>query len=767
VSEINRPKEPGAGNLSVALLLIRVMPAHLESVWKQIDTVFLQRTKDLDATWYSMYACIGDYDLAVVSNAVPEETLGLGSKWLRGILGVRHLPFCVTTAREHEAIRAVAKHDAITVTFLQIHPSASQESGLQAEQELVERIRQRSSQSVAVVPLYGIPELVVLSECASLVDIPRIADLVITLEKGRSSQARCPLIYRTLTFPCLAHQTLFKSPSSGRSSAVDARLEVHVSCIPGYAPHIQKGLREVGHSNSDPGWMAGEHDVHASFPVASISDLSAVIRGLVALRRANQTRILSTSCSLGFSAEERPRIEDQRDLINEQPILGIEESEIEALQEAFPGVGHRLVRMIFAFNDLATNPHYSPRIVDMVLPMAALVDDAVDFAKLAKSDPDNLQFMAWELSERLMPVHAGVDQRTISAHPSISPVESPGRHVIGGVARTLLAAEAVALSLIHDAIGSYWTGYCVVGVRFPGFYHEHQVIDIPPGDLWRPESWCGLIHESMHALIELDRRDREVFGADQQYDRILKDLRSSQLISGDRSWIGPVANEVTADILTLAFGPSWDLELYFKTVWSYFREVNYVVESWPKGESYFQAWFFRSVCTWISAHLPVPDEVGGQAQQANHVWECTKEMRGVFRRWGLTKEIEWAERRGFFGEQSLAGYVAFLELIRFVHLRARELMSPGSEGDRRSYFSTRADHEIEGVMAGKWDFGRASRYPELLVWRLRQRTLGREETRAGRDIQRERAAVLRLLTNTYWHKRRRLLEPTREAGRPV
>lgn len=747
------------------LLLLRIRPAYLRVVHRQLSELLQREVQENPHVWFRLFLCLGDYDLILISNAYAPEDLSLGHKWLDGILGVREVPVCISTESQMESFRDLIESRLIVVTFAQLHPAANQSGGIFLEEALRKRLSELPGGFV-VLPLYGIPELAVMAPWERVSQIPMCADTAIKTANEISKDESYPLLYRSLTLTCIDIDLVDNPQGADDTADCNADFQILMSVVPGYVPEIRRSVQEtIKVASVDASWCAGLFDVVVSVPVKSTRDTCERINELLSLRKRNISHLLATSSTLSFPAAQRPGLDFPSKLLAVPTMHDLDPGDARLLIDVFGGLGRRLVKTMFNFNDLATNPLFSPAVLDMSLPVADLLVNSIELATLIRDGKEDRRPIAKYLEERLAPVHSGVDQRTIAAHASICPVESHARYLIGGVDRLLVAAQTIPLSLIHQSAGKHWMGYCVIGIRYPDFFHERLVIDIPPDALWYPENWGAIFHEAMHAYMETLRGGAFCQSPETSYGKILADIaarRPMKVAPGLAANEG-LADEVVTDVLTMRCGPQWDKMLYFRSVWHYLLSAEHRGAKRAESKALFAAWFFRSTCTWLAWEDVSDGNRLSALGDSDWIRDRTKAMRQAFLRAGgeLEEVIDQVDELKLLSDVQI--YRNFAGLLDFAVSHSKAAFPAEVMHRRQEFFDGAAGTLIDAVRADDYDFGEEIEFPELLIWKLRKRVFDQENVHV---ISLERAAVMRLLVNAYWRTRAKILSVAGPLGSP-
>lgn len=763
----------------VRLHLLRVRPGRAGSVIDEIhEHVNPERSK--------LYRLLGDYDLLLVTAVGVDKVHVLGTGWIEGIVGVREIP-CFTWRREPDPLKIleeISSWPLASLSFVQLHPAAYIDHGLGIEKALAQRLQ--SAEKAHVFGLYGIPEMAILRPWRELGDFQEAASILEhhAAGVGRLYRLEHPLVFRTLTLVGLARvDQLDQDEMAGAKPHDDCTVLLHLTSSFRFHDHLQQvALQIFGHEDDEDSSKVkfysslGLHDFTLSLDVHTPADLDRLLGQIVRYREETSGRLLATSSSLQF--QQSPEIEPPRhpylDGFNtlQVPLIDLDDDEVELIDEELDATGQRVIRTLFNFNDLLANPAMAPAVLDMVPGISYLAQRARfrshNLRRLKSADrPRRLRIERREahreLSDILLPIHAAVDQRTIAAQAAVSPVESHSRYLVGGIARVLLAAETIPLCLLRHADIRYWWGYVISGARHPHFYHEHNVVDIPPDALWLPEYWFVLIHESMHALVHANPKNR--FGLPEALRESVSARPFLTLPDELRTFASFRVLEYTlkesfVDLLTFNCGPSWDPELYFRGVWSYLISSHAALAS----EELFNSLFLRNTYVYLSTCPELADiseedlEVGATFERlTSRLPSLVEEMLADYRRWDpqLEEIAVAAQERGLTNPEEIKKLAAGLHILPLA--RRTRIFDRETSTERQTYFETDLEQLMQAVLEDGDDLELQAeiQHPELLVWKLQEW----EQRANSRSIDWAwlRAAAIRMLTNEYWLNRRHTL----------
>lgn len=759
----------------IRLHLLRVRPGRAGSVIDEIH-------EHVDPERSKLYRLLGDYDLLIVTALGVDDVHVLGTEWIEGIVGVREIP-CFTWHREPEPSKIldeISSWSLASLSFVQLHPAAYIDHGLSIEKALAESLQ--TTETAHVFGLYGIPEMAILRPWRNLSDFQEAAS---SLEHHAAGVAELyllehPLVFRTLTLVGLARgDELDDAVMADATPHEDCSVLLHLTSSFRFHEHLRRTALTVfgNKDDEDPSRVRfhsslGLHDFTLSLDVRTPADLHELLGQLVIYREETSGRLLATSSSLQLqrSPETEPPSQAYLDRFNtlQVPLVDLDGDEVELIDNELGATGQRVIRTLFNFNDLLANPAMAPAVLDMVPGISYL-------AQRARFRSRNLRDLRTagrprrlrterreahrELSDILLPIHAAVDQRTIAAQAAVSPVESHSRYLVGGIARVLLAAETVPLCLLRHADIRYWWGYVISGARHPHFYHEHNVVDIPPDALWLPEHWFVLIHESMHALVHANPKNR--FGPTENVSaRPFLALPDELLTFAKFGVLEYTLRESFVDLLTFNCGPSWDPELYFRGVWSYLISSHAALAS----EELFNSLFLRNTYVYLSTCPELADiseedlkDPTGLERLTSRLPSLVEEMLANYRRWDpqLAEIALAAQERGLTDSEEIKKLATGLHILPLA--RRTRIFDRETSTERQTYFETDLEQLMQAVLEDGDDLELQAeiQHPELLVWKLQQ---WEQRPDAGSiDWAWLRAAAIRMLTNEYWLNRRHTL----------
>jgi len=749
---------------AIRIHLIRVLPGFMEYVTSQIAANLNQN--DSISQW-KIFATLGDYDFALISVAPVESPPVLGSSWVSGVTGVREIP-CFSWVKSEsveDVFDKIARHEYVTITFLQLHPAAYHNLGLSPEQDIVLKLSKRH----AALGLYGIPEIVTIAKWQEIADIEDTTDFILSCcEQG--NHLNHSLLYRTLTV-------------IGVEYPLPADKRINQACVSNHKILLNVSTFERDHEklfhsasmvfagksisiSSTPGLF----DYTITISLGSAEDFSEIIKLIIEYRNNNKNSIGATSSSVQIA---RPRIDKmtsgkETNLERSKPFalmrtlqININSDDCDKIEKYLGDTGRRIIRTIFNFNDILNNPVLSPNIQDMTLGITYLAKVAIDYAEIVKGNVNNQynrRIAETALSRILLPIHAGVDQRTIAAHAAISPVESHTRYLVGGIARLLLATESLPLSLLRRAGINHWWGYCVTGVRHTHFYHDEQVVDIPPDALWRPEEWYVIIHEAMHALMHAKRqtifdKNETVEGSFGHAFEKCKYVHINRYIIDDA-----ILNESVVDALAFECGPNWDRQLYFVSVWNYILRHKATAGTMEDPNIFFVNFFVRNTFVWVYSEIRL--NLLTVEQFIDNPWETFDRMVENYTAWDLKKSvIDEAKRLGLISGMTQLSKLA--PLIEFMN--STKIFDKNNDKERQEYFDEKLKNILLKAVSGSYDFDKGIKYPELLVWKLRELANKRSDSEIKEGLNkignwaRFRVAAIHILANEYWRKKRTIL----------
>lgn len=760
--------------------MIRVLPESLPAVCQQIRSAVSKNPEVKTA----LYLCFGDYDLVVISCAPYGKGRILGDEWHSGVVGIREIPvfhWCHNQDSE-DVFDTIVKNRNLCLLFAYLNPLAPIDYGLRLERQVAANF----AEDIAVLGLYGIPELLFVAPWFDPTNIQQACTGIyrIFADVTRANGLPYPLLLRTLSFVLLGGDALdvleslddsCESVAIPRVKDLDPCLSLRISVGSSFRYHkemeaassrIFRDLRM--NFFSSPGQQDFTFDVSLTGTSVNLID---TLRLILSFRGQASARLLNTTTSLIFSQRRHgPTGDDQIDEAFlsfpglRRTVALLDSQTCQRIELTLGETGRRVIRTVFNFNDLISNPAVTSSVLDMFRAVAMLADRADhhsrELVKLSESegfDPEgqiSARDREEELNQLMMPIHAAVDQRTIAAHAAVSPVESNTRHLIGGIGRLLLAIESIPHSLFRAVPGeryNLWWGYALSGVRHTHFYHDMQVIDVPPEGLWKPEDWFVVIHESLHAIVsyELVREGSfSVLGA------FLKPLAG---------WKRELALESAIDLLTCNCGPEWNLGLYFKAIWSYLGRCLRTGNSKHWDRNRFGLLVLRNWNVWLVNHLmakglSVLDLSRSPAFRASikTYWD---QMLFEYEQWGLAEISNRIREEDFLSllfEESefYPGCLVVLESV----WKSR-LFDTKKIADRKHVYENHIPLALgTSVFLKESADPELAVPPELVAWKVQEMALSKLPlviNNKSVDLAELREGTIRILIGAYWESYRK------------
>lgn len=730
-----------------------------------------------------IFLCLGEYDLVVVSFAPHDKGRVLGDEWQPGIIGIREIPVFPWKPDQtaEDIFESLGRSQNLCLVFAYLNPLAAIEHSLRLERQVAIEI----AADTAVLGLYGIPELLLVAPWFDPTNIQQICTGIYRKfsEVATAFDLKYPLLMRTMTFVLLGgdaldildlipEEEIDGRAAPGGSEIYDPGLSLRLGVSSSFRYHRDIegitgkifGSRRVSFYSS-PGQQDFTVDIAAT---GTREGLVEDLLRILTLRARASSKILGTSTTLVFSQRRHgPTGEDGFDESFSsfpglrRPVATLSTEACQRIERTLGETGRRIIRTVFNFNDIISNPSLGASVLDMSRGVASLAERAdlhsrqllEEAASATLAASKNFGITARdreeELNQWMMPIHSAVDQRTIASHAAVSPVESGARHLLGGIGRLLLAVESIPHSLFRAVPGrdySFWWGYALSGVRHTHFYHEVQVIDVPPEELWRPEDWFVVIHESMHAIIAY-----EILRGGNNYAAF------SDFVKPLTGWKRELALESAVDILTFNCGPAWNSPLYFKAIWGYLSRCLRTESSPDWNEQKFSMLVLRNWNVWLVNHL-VDRKIGLKQllstrfeEKLGAFWD---QMLLEYEEWGLgeissrIKKVKLLKilikEREFYSESLRMMMLVWeqrlfskKELVRREELYEKQIMlAIGTE----LWFRDSPAPELEIP-------------PELLAWKIRELVMSKPPLVIDNryvDIVELREVAIRLLLGSYW-----------------
>jgi hypothetical protein len=226
-----------------------------------------------------------------------------------------------------------------------------------------------------------------------------------------------------------------------------------------------------------------------------------------------------------------------------------------------PTLEHRLRNLYFALLNLLQDPLIGS-CFDNLRPMAESF-----LPRLLNSlDPqdDDERSLLYEIVELLA---YATEERAHGAFLSLEHLESSLSPTKGGIQRILVAAESIPRKLIARVKKYPWAGFIVAGYHNESFSSHYEILNLPFEYLFRPEQWCGLLHETGHAAF-FDKRFYDMDG-EEMTNLIHRIVPSASEDDQEFTKWKELAWEIGADMFDLYFCYGKDMDSYLRNVWPF------------------------------------------------------------------------------------------------------------------------------------------------------------------------------------------------------
>jgi hypothetical protein len=231
---------------------------------------------------------------------------------------------------------------------------------------------------------------------------------------------------------------------------------------------------------------------------------------------------------------------------------------------------HRLRNLYFALSNLMQDP----LIGDCFESLRPMAESRLP-AALTAFDPqdDDQRDLIYELVELLA---YGTEERAHGAFLSLEHLESSLSPTKGGIQRILAAAESIPRRLLAR-VKKPWYGFIVAGYHNEFFSSHYEILNLPFEYLFRPEEWCGLLHEVGHAAF-FDRRFYNMDG-EEMSNLIHRAVPSAAKDDPEYTKWKDLAWEIGADMFDLYFCYGRDLDSYLRNIWPFVVRDSHRISS--------------------------------------------------------------------------------------------------------------------------------------------------------------------------------------------
>ncbi len=225
-----------------------------------------------------------------------------------------------------------------------------------------------------------------------------------------------------------------------------------------------------------------------------------------------------------------------------------------------PTLEPRLTNLYYALSNLLQDPLIGDCFEDL-RPIAEAKLPAL-LNTLPLEDDDQRQSI-YELVEIL---GYATEERAHGAYLSLEHLESGTSPTKGGIQRILTAAEFIPRSLLKR-VNKDWYGFIVAGYHNEFFSSHYETLNLPIEYLFKPEEWCGLLHETGHAAF-WDNRFYDMDGAEMK--RLITHLAPAATTDSQEytKW-KELAWEIGADMFDLYFCYGTEIDPYLSNIWPY------------------------------------------------------------------------------------------------------------------------------------------------------------------------------------------------------
>jgi hypothetical protein len=226
----------------------------------------------------------------------------------------------------------------------------------------------------------------------------------------------------------------------------------------------------------------------------------------------------------------------------------------------------------------------------------------------------------------------------------------------GGIQRILAAASLIPSQLLSN-VNKKWYGLLIAGHPGQVFSSCYEIINLPVNYLFAPEQWCGLFHETGHALLY----DTKYFNIDSA--RMTELLHAA---SGDfagsymfKLW-KDFATEVWADMFDLYFCYGTSFEFYLTNIWDFLPKAGDTVPT-----RYFLRYFIMHEY-WKHLLRPRRHSFPRNVRLRDDVKEFVEFLRSHGQLWSMQPGIQ---------DEACAVFERVRKIVEFYHARFR-LTSP-------------------------------------------------------------------------------------------
>jgi hypothetical protein len=218
---------------------------------------------------------------------------------------------------------------------------------------------------------------------------------------------------------------------------------------------------------------------------------------------------------------------------------------------------HRLRNVYFSLSNLLQDPLIGSCFEDLRQMAASYLPDLLKTRDPANEDDTRLVDEIVEL------LAYATEERAHGAFLSLEHLEASLSPTKGGVQRILSAASFLPRSLLAR-VRKRWHGFMVAGYHNKFFASRCEILNLPFEYLFRPEEWCGLLHEIGHAAFFdktfYDMDSKEMSNLIHQAVPAAKESDEYYMKWEELAW------EIGADTFDLFFCYGKDLDSYLRNI---------------------------------------------------------------------------------------------------------------------------------------------------------------------------------------------------------
>lgn len=234
----------------------------------------------------------------------------------------------------------------------------------------------------------------------------------------------------------------------------------------------------------------------------------------------------------------------------------------------------------------------------------------------------------------------GLEQRMAGARLGLGHPSQAYSNLQGlGIQHILKASKAIPLALlksVNEDVADKWWGFTIFGFYNDTFTSGNGVINLPYQDMFRPEEWWRLGHESGHVfglITSLEKNPILIESIKKLNGEILQNLFGREPLD--------LVNEMAVSVFEYIYCYRGDFDLYLKTTWRFFDHLLEGLENSERLKQY----LLRAVFVYFF-HLQVNDVIRPR-ELARDVLE-----RGLRHETLFTGDTTRALRERAFGEEN-------------------------------------------------------------------------------------------------------------------